>query len=90
MPKSLISVLSILLLASSRADHPITWYRDFDPVPIIDGTTRNTQTVYRLPESVIPLDYDIYLDLYFDERTDRPFSYDGKEFIVIQVHVNFL
>lgn len=87
MSKLLLLCLAIFGLTS--ADHP-AWHRDFEPIPITDNTTRSIEQVYRLPETVKPLEYDIYLDLYFAERTDRPFSYDGRETIIIEVCDSFL
>ncbi|KAG6458917.1 hypothetical protein O3G_MSEX011122 [Manduca sexta] len=84
MSRMLLPALSIMLLAFVSAEHHVEWYRDFEPVPITDDISRNAQQVYRLPETVVPLEYDIHIDLYFSERTDRPFSYDGRETIIIQ------
>lgn len=79
-----IFALGFLLITSVKADHPI-YVDEHEVHPLADVANRNDQQVYRLPQNVIPLDYDIYIDLYFSERTDRPFSFDGKENIIIQV-----
>lgn len=83
---SKLIALSVMLIASVAGDHPISIYRDFEELELPEdaATTRNNEQ-YRLPQNVIPLDYDIYIDLYFAERTDRPYSYDGKEYIIIKV-----
>ncbi|CAG4917303.1 unnamed protein product [Colias eurytheme] len=46
--------------------------------------SRNAAQAYRLPTNVIPLEYDIHIDLYFAENRDKPYSYNGKENIIIQ------
>ncbi|CAK1599084.1 unnamed protein product [Parnassius mnemosyne] len=81
-----IIALGFMLIAIVSGDHPVYWYREFEEItPVGDeNVARSNQTVYRLPQNVVPLEYDIYIDLYFAERTDRPFSYDGKEYIIIQ------
>nr|ASU92547.1 aminopeptidase N [Achaea janata] len=85
MSKILIAVLGFMLLALVRSDHPISWYREFEDISIDEAAnTRNVDTGYRLPENVIPHVYDIYIDLYFDERTENPYSYDGREYIIIE------
>lgn len=65
-------------------DFPLPFERDF-PEEYRDVTHRSGEEVYRLPTNVIPLEYDIFIDLYFAERVERPFSYDGREYITIQV-----
>ncbi|XP_075971878.1 membrane alanyl aminopeptidase-like [Anticarsia gemmatalis] len=85
MSKIFISALSFMLLASAIADHPLSWYRDMEEATIDDESyARSTETAYRLPENVVPLEFDIYIDLYFAERTEKPFSYEGRENIIIQ------
>jgi len=85
MSKILFVALSFGLLALATGDHPLSWYREFQEVEYGGvPATRNDERAYRLPMTVVPLDYDIYLDLFFAERTDRPFSYDGSVDIVIQ------
>lgn len=83
-----LSVLLILITvtAVTNGDHPI-WLSDIEEENVFSAksSSRNLETVYRLPVNVIPLDYDVYIDLYFAERSDRPFSYDGRETIIIQV-----
>ncbi|XP_052740778.1 membrane alanyl aminopeptidase-like [Bicyclus anynana] len=72
------------LLVSVNGDDPF-WINEIEEVLDIDRTvSRNTDSQYRLPTNVVPLEYDIYIDLYFDERPDRPFSYDGRETIIIE------
>ncbi|XP_053603828.1 uncharacterized protein LOC128671405 [Plodia interpunctella] len=72
-----------LALAFAKADRPLLW--ELDELPgTRELTTRNDEQIYRLPDTVIPFEYDIYLDLYFAESEDRPFSYDGRENIIIQ------
>lgn len=75
-----------LAVLKAEDDLPL-WSREFEP------TTRDTGSLernaddkaYRLPENVIPLEYDIYINLYFEERTEKPFSFEGEEYITIQV-----
>lgn len=82
---SWLLVIFGITIAAVNADHPL-WINEIEEFPDIERTTtRSTDNAYRLPENVIPLEYDIYIDLYFAERTDRPFSYDGRESIVVQV-----
>lgn len=87
MSKPILVALSFMLFVNVKADHPVTWYKDFEPVPVVEDVSRNTEQVYRLPETVVPIEYDIYIDMYFAERTERPFSYDGRENIIIQVSI---
>ncbi|XP_068631134.1 membrane alanyl aminopeptidase-like [Battus philenor] len=77
--------LGLMLLVLVKGDYPVTRYSEYEEVAIIDDEvpSRNNER-YRLPISVEPLEYDIYIDLFFAERNDRPFSYDGKEYIIIQ------
>lgn len=81
----------IVVLTTANAEHPF-WIQEIEELPDVSysAVSRNSENVYRLPENVVPLNYDIYIDLYFDERQDRPFSYDGMEFITIQVRTLFL
>lgn len=90
MSKIFFWALSIVLLALARGDDDLPlWSKEFDPtIHLSEAMSRNTdEQIYRLPQNVIPLEYDIYLDLFFAERPDRPYSYDGREFIKIQVSV---
>nr|AIK27006.1 aminopeptidase N6 [Spodoptera exigua] len=88
MSNILLVALSLGLVALAVGDHPLSWYREFQEIEFEDvPATRNDERAYRLPTTVVPLDYDIYLDLFFDERPDRPFSYDGSVDIVIQAKV---
>ncbi|KAI8424601.1 hypothetical protein MSG28_003039 [Choristoneura fumiferana] len=79
------AALVLALLALAKADNPISLQRELDPLTPSSDVIANAETVYRLPHTVEPLEYDIYIDLYFAERIDRPFSYDGREYIVVQV-----
>ncbi|KAL0882640.1 hypothetical protein ABMA27_001075 [Loxostege sticticalis] len=79
-----IIALSFLLSAVLAADYPITWDSELEEELPQEFSSRNSDQNYRLPGDVIPHEYDIYIDLYFDERGDRPFSYDGRENIIIQ------
>ncbi|XP_049870023.1 membrane alanyl aminopeptidase-like isoform X2 [Pectinophora gossypiella] len=81
---NLFVFLGIVLLAHTHADHPLPYERDFPEVNFDFSVASRNAALYRLPQNVIPVEYDVYLDLYFDERTDRPYSYDGKVDIVIQ------
>ena len=78
--------IGLVVLVTASADNPL-WISEIEEsIDIPDGTySRSTDTVYRLPQNVVPLEYDIYIDLYFAEATDRPFSFDGRENIIIQV-----
>lgn len=88
MSKLLLVALSLALLAFTAGDNPVSWYKDFqdfDSGSFDDiSATRDAERVYRLPENVVPLEYDIYLDLYFNENTEKSFSYDGRVKIIIQ------
>uniref|UniRef100_A0A2A4J7T7 Aminopeptidase n=1 Tax=Heliothis virescens TaxID=7102 RepID=A0A2A4J7T7_HELVI len=86
MSKILLLALSLALLAVAKADHPLSWDRDFEDSLVEDvPITRNAERAYRLPTNVVPLEYDIHIDLYFDETTDkRPYSFEGKETIIIK------
>nr|XP_026484284.1 membrane alanyl aminopeptidase-like [Vanessa tameamea] len=77
--------LAFLVLNTTNADNPL-WIEEIEELPEFSAqsVSRSADKVYRLPENVVPLEYDIFIDLYFAERTDRPFSFDGREFIVIQ------
>lgn len=86
MVKIFTAALSLMLLASVISDQRLSWFNEIDDDNINEiSNARNDNTVYRLPQNVIPLKYHIYIDLFFNERTDRPFSYDGQEYILIQV-----
>ncbi|XP_035438719.2 membrane alanyl aminopeptidase [Spodoptera frugiperda] len=88
MSKLLFVALSFGLLALAVGDQPLSSYREFEEIEYEEvPATRNDERAYRLPTTVEPLDYDIYLDLFFGERADRPFSYDGSVDIVIQAKV---
>ncbi|CAH0407486.1 unnamed protein product [Chilo suppressalis] len=76
--------LSLMLLVLAKADFPLDFINEFEDAPSEFTGIRSDERIYRLPENVIPLDYDIYLDMYFSERTDNPFTYDGREYIIIQ------
>lgn len=80
--------LGLVLVATVKADDDLPlWSREFEPtIRESESTDRNTdEKIYRLPENVIPIEYDIYIDLYFQERVEKPFSFEGKEYIIIQV-----
>ncbi|XP_041970736.1 uncharacterized protein LOC121727124 [Aricia agestis] len=80
----MIIILAFALLSLTVADHPI-WLSEIEEFESQDNlVSQNAEQVYRLPTNVVPLEYDIYIDLYFAEATDRPFSYDGKENIIIE------
>lgn len=83
-----IIALSFMLLAAVKTDDDLPlWSREFESTfAAAETTSRNIdEKVYRLPENVVPLEYDIYIDLYFEERTEKPFSFEGREYIIIQV-----
>lgn len=85
MSKMFLLPLSFMLLAFARADHPIT-ILDIEELPIAyENQNRNADEIYRLPGNVVPREYDVYIDMYFAERQDRPFSFDGKVYTKIQV-----
>ncbi|XP_052753555.1 membrane alanyl aminopeptidase-like [Galleria mellonella] len=83
MPKLIPTVFWMILYVHVHCDSDFPFW-EFDEAPIRISPTRNEDLVYRLPGNVVPLDYNIYLDLYFAERTDRPFSYDGRTNVIIQ------
>lgn len=83
MSKVLIWSLALVMLVAAD-DFPLPFERDF-PEDFHDTTSRSEEEVYRLPTNVIPVEYDISIDLYFAERVEKPFSYDGREYIIIQV-----
>lgn len=83
MFKTLIWSLTLLALVAAD-DFPLPFERDF-PEEFRDEISRSGEEAYRLPTNVIPIEYDIYIDLYFAEKVERPFSYDGREYIVLQV-----
>ncbi|KAM3967323.1 membrane alanyl aminopeptidase-like [Aphomia sociella] len=82
MSKYLLTALWLVLVAYARGDSDFPLW-EIEEIPTRALATRNDEHIYRLPESVEPIAYDIYLDLYFAERTDRPFSYDGRVYITI-------
>lgn len=89
MSQTLLWALGLALLAVARADNPISYYIEsqdfpFDEIPE-DTISRNDQRVYRLPTSVVPVEYDIHINLFFAERTEKPFSYEGFETITVEV-----
>lgn len=93
MSKYFKIVLGLITLAIVIADDDLPlWSREFEPTSTLSGASvRNTDDkAYRLPENVIPLEYDIYIDLFFEERTEKPFSFEGKEYITIQVRLFIL
>lgn len=83
----ILVALVLALLALAKADHPVSMLRELDVLTPASDVVANAETVYRLPHTVEPLEYEIYIDLYFAERIDRPFSYDGRESIVVQVSI---
>lgn len=83
MGKVLIWSLTLIALVAAD-DFPLPSERDF-PETFRDVTSKNGEEVYRLPTNVIPVEYDIFIDLYFAERVERPYSYDGRVYTVIQV-----
>lgn len=87
MCKVLIWILTLIALVAAD-DYPSPFERAF-PEDFRDEISRNGEEVYRLPTNVIPMEYDIYIDLYFVERVEKPFSYDGHERIIIQVTFKF-
>lgn len=83
-------ICSLALLALAKADLPLQWERELHEIEDFRNyLTRNEEKVYRLPENVVPIEYDININLYFDERIDRPFSFDGQVNIVIQVSFSY-
>nr|AEA29694.1 aminopeptidase N6 [Trichoplusia ni] len=88
MSQTLLWALGLALLAVAKADNPISYYIEsqdfpFDEIPE-DTISRNDQRVYRLPTSVVPVEYDIHINLFFAERTEKPFSYEGFETIIVE------
>jgi hypothetical protein len=82
----LFLVLGFWLIVQLNADQPIEWNEDFEDISVYSSeVTRNAERAYRLPTGVVPVEYDIYIDLYFSEKTENPFSYEGKEIITIKV-----
>lgn len=79
------ALLGILIVTAVTGDYPIDLEQE---IPEVAGTREvsERQTAYRLPENVIPLVYDVDIDLNFDETTERAaYSYDGAVSIVLQV-----
>ncbi|KAL4705517.1 hypothetical protein ACJJTC_011459 [Scirpophaga incertulas] len=75
------TLLWLGFVALASADPPIDWdVESWTP----ELTSRDAQQVYRLPDSVLPQNYNIFLDLYFDERTEKPFSYEGRVYVSIK------
>ncbi|XP_060801842.1 membrane alanyl aminopeptidase [Amyelois transitella] len=78
----------VLFLAFARGDfHQFAWgqpYWVFDIPEMPEVITRGGEQAYRLPKTVVPIIYDIYIHLFFDENEDSPFTYDGWESIIIQ------
>lgn len=87
MSKVLIWSLVLIVLVAAD-DFPLPFERDF-PEVFRGQTSRSGEEVYRLPTNVLPIEYDIFIDLYFAERAEKPFSYDGREYIIIQVIFTF-
>lgn len=91
MSKVLIWSVALYALVTAN-DFFLPYERDFPDV-VEENTARSGEEVYRLPKNVIPMEYDIFIDLYFAERVENPYSYDGREYILIQVRftcfVNF-
>ncbi|XP_059049751.1 membrane alanyl aminopeptidase-like [Achroia grisella] len=83
MSRIIHTILCMVLLAYVKADSDFPFW-EHDQIPVRALSTRNEESIYRLPGDVVPLEYDVYLDLFFAERTDRPFSYDGRVNITIQ------
>ncbi|XP_063377572.1 uncharacterized protein LOC134664758 [Cydia fagiglandana] len=48
--------LVLALIALVKGDHPVSLQRELDSVDLTSDVNRNDEQVYRLPESVIPLD----------------------------------
>lgn len=78
--------MGLAVLTSIRAENPL-WISEIEEFSDLSDhiVSRNADKLYRLPQNVVPLEYDIYIDLYFAEATDRPFSFDGRTSILIQV-----
>ncbi|CAH0605715.1 unnamed protein product [Chrysodeixis includens] len=90
MSQTLLWALGLALLAFAGADNPISYYIESQDFPfdevLEDPISRNDQRVYRLPTTVEPVEYDIYINLFFAERTDKPYSYEGYESIIVQAN----
>lgn len=87
MSKVFTTILGIALIALAQGNDDLPlWSQEFEPTALFELSQRNIdEQVYRLPTNVVPIEYDIYLDLYFAERTENPFSYDGEVHITINV-----
>ncbi|GBP46440.1 Aminopeptidase N [Eumeta japonica] len=73
----------ILLSSAVNSDLPLFWDRDLDEPAQAFSTTRDTS--YRLPESVIPVEYDVDIEMYFDDLEGKEaYTYDGRVSIIIQ------
>ncbi|VVD01641.1 unnamed protein product [Leptidea sinapis] len=80
---------ALFLIALSKADNPLTLADIEDSFTLNDAFVfREDQQIYRLPTNVIPLEYDISIDLFFDEISENPYSYNGIENIIIQAVEN--
>ncbi|XP_050667554.1 membrane alanyl aminopeptidase-like [Leptidea sinapis] len=80
---------ALFLIALSKADNPLTLADIEDSFTLSDAFVfREDQQIYRLPTNVIPLEYDISIDLFFDEISENPYSYNGIENIIIQAVEN--
>ncbi|XP_047510698.1 membrane alanyl aminopeptidase-like [Pieris napi] len=76
--------LILALLALTRSEK-LTLADIDDSMTIEDEIlVRSPDEIYRLPTTVKPISYDIFIDFYFAEKTDNPFSYNGRENIIIQ------
>ncbi|CAK1546280.1 unnamed protein product [Leptosia nina] len=77
---------AIFLLLISLTEAEKLTLADIDDSMVVDDEilVRSPDELYRLPTNVLPMEYDIYIDLYFSESTDYPFSYNGREDIIIQ------
>lgn len=80
-------VLSILLFDVAFTDHPAGTDRNenvLSETDLRDELSRDSE--YRLPVDVVPIEYDIDLDLNFVATDDRPaYSYNGIVNIIVQV-----
>ncbi|CAG9134637.1 unnamed protein product [Plutella xylostella] len=79
-------VLSILLFDVALTDHPAGTDRNenvLSETDLRDELSRDSE--YRLPVDVVPIEYDIDLDLNFVATDDRPaYSYNGIVNIIVQ------
>ncbi|KAJ2952362.1 hypothetical protein O0L34_g4647 [Tuta absoluta] len=80
-------IISLVLISVACGEYTMPHERDLiftlDHQHHVEAS-RTGDEVYRLPETVVPLEYEIYLDLYFDERTEKPYSFDGRVIITVQ------